>query len=140
MRALVVALLALSCTRHLPPSEPLVVYEAVYVANPPVERLVFVYSHPGARLPTPLPPPDHGYVVAEPRPHHRPHQRERQASYGSPPPTFYAPTPRTAVAVVRDLPASQRKHTKWHYDKAVTRCDAKATKWARNRCYAKAAR
>lgn len=45
----------------------------------------------------------------------------------------YVPTP-SSVVIVRDLPASQRKHTRWHYDRAAERCERRPTKWSRDRC------
>jgi hypothetical protein len=45
-----------------------------------------------------------------------------------------APTPRTAVVVVSELPASQRKHDRWWYERARERCERRATEWARVRC------
>lgn len=52
---------------------------------------------------------------------------------------YYVPTPQSVV-IVRDLPRAERKHTRWHYDRAVERCDRRGTKWARERCYRREAR
>ena len=51
----------------------------------------------------------------------------------SAPAPYYVPTP-SSVVIVRDLPRSQRAHTKWFYDRAAKRCEGRATRWSQNRC------
>lgn len=137
MKALVVALLALSCARHAPVYSPIVVYRTAYlpaVTEPPIVSNGYFGGPSVSMIPVRPPPPDpdhasevYGYGYGYP-------------AYGSASGVVYAPTARAGVVVVKDLPPSQRKHTRWHYDRAVKRCDERGTKWARERCYRGAAR
>jgi hypothetical protein len=51
----------------------------------------------------------------------------------------YAPDPRAAVVIRSELPMSERKHTKWYYERAGKRCERRATEWARRRCFERVA-